>query len=54
MFEEFQDSCRGGHFGYRNWTILAILNLPVATMPPTKFQLNLTYKSAGDVENVNS
>ena len=35
-FEEFQD---GGHLGYRNGTILAILNLYVATMPPTKFQL---------------
>ena len=28
-FEEFQD---GGHLGYRNRTILAILNLNVATM----------------------
>ena len=26
-FEEFQDSHHGGHLGYRNWTILAILNL---------------------------
>ena len=34
--------------------ILAILNLHVATMPPTKFQLNPTYKSGGDVENVKS
>ena len=31
----------------------AILNLHVATMPPTKFQLSLTYGS-GDVENVKS
>ena len=45
-FEEFQA-------GYQNRTILAILTLHVATMPPTKFQLNLTYKS-GDVENVKS
>ena len=49
LFEEFQD----GHLGYRNRTILAILNLHVATMPPTKFQLNPTYGS-GDVENVES
>ena len=35
-------------------TILAILNLNVATMPPTKFQLNPTYGSGGDVENVKS
>ena len=50
-FEEFQD---GGHLGYRNGTILAILNLHVATMPPTKFQLNPTDGSGGDVENVKS
>ena len=49
-FEEFQD----GHLGYRNWTILAILNLYVSTMPPNKFQLNQTYGSGGDVENVKS
>ena len=40
--------------GYRNGTILAILNLYVATMHPTKFQLNPTYGSGGDVENVKS
>ena len=34
-------------------TILAILNLHVVTMPPIKFQLNLTYGS-GDVKNVKS
>ena len=50
-FEEFQD---GGHLGYLNRMILAILNLHVATMPPTKFQLNPTYGSAGDVKNVKS
>ena len=42
-FEEFQDGCRGGHLGYRNGTILTILNLYVTSMPPIKFQLNLTY-----------
>ena len=47
-FEDFQD----GHLGYQNRTILAILNLHVATMPPTKFQLNLTLDSGGDVEIV--
>ena len=48
-FEEFQD---GRHLGSRNGTILAILNLHAATMPPTKFQLSLTYFSGEDVENV--
>ena len=51
-FEEFEGR-PGGHLGYRNRMILAILNLPVTTMPPTKFQLNPTYGS-GDVENVKS
>ena len=41
--EEFQDGRHGGHFGYRNQTILAILNLYVAQMPSIKFRLNLTY-----------
>ena len=29
-------------FGYRNRTILSVLNLDVTTMPPIKFRLNLT------------
>ena len=41
-FEEFQDGRTGGHFGYQNGTILAILNLCVTVMPPIKFQLNQT------------
>ena len=53
-FEEFQDGCRGCHLGYRNRMILAILTLNVATMPPTKFQLNRTNESVGDVKNVKS
>ena len=53
-FEEFQDGRHGGQLGYRNGMILAILNLHVATMPPNKFQLNPTYGSGGDVENVQS
>ena len=34
---------KSSHLGYRNGMILAILSLYVATMPPIKFQLNLTY-----------
>ena len=41
-FEEFQDGRPGGHLGYRNRTILAIVNLCVTVMPPIKFQLNWT------------
>ena len=39
-FEEFQDGCHSDHLGYRNRTILGILNLHVAPMPPIKFGLN--------------
>ena len=52
LFEEFQDGHHGVHLGYPNGTILAILNLHVATMPPIKFHFNLTYRSGGDVKNV--
>ena len=45
-FEEFQD---GGHLGHWNVTILAILNLYVASMLPIKFLLNPTYGLGGDV-----
>ena len=48
-FEEFQDCRHGGHFGYRNGTILAILNLYVVPMPPIKFRLSLTYGLGGNV-----
>ena len=41
-FEDFQDGCHGGYFGYRNGTTLAILNLYVASKPPTKFWLKPT------------
>ena len=47
-FEEFQDGCHGSHLGFRNGTILAILNLYVTQMPPNKFQLNLIYGLGGD------
>ena len=37
--EEFQDGRCVGHLGYRNGTILTILNLYVTAMPPIKFRL---------------
>ena len=49
LFEDFQDGRRGGCLGYRNGTILAILNLDVAPMPPIKIRLNPTYSLRGDV-----
>ena len=44
-FEDFQ----GGHLGCRNRTILAILNLHAAQMPPLKLQLHLIYSLKGVV-----
>ena len=48
-FEDFQDCQHGGHLGYRNRMVLAILNLQLAKMPPAKFGLNLTKGSEADV-----
>ena len=45
---DLQDGCCGGHRGYCNKMFLAILNLHVIPMPPTKFWLNLTYQSGAD------
>ena len=49
LFEEFQDGGRGGHLGYQNGTILAILNLCVTVMHPIKFWLIPTYGLGGDL-----
>ena len=43
LFEEFQDGCNGNNLGYRNGTILAILNLYVIPILLIKFRLSLTY-----------
>ena len=48
-FEDSQDGQHGGYLVYQNKMILAILNLHVAPMPPTKFGLNLTWGSRADV-----
>ena len=47
--ENLQEGCCDGHRGYRNKMVLAILNLHVALMPPTRFRLNLSYHSADEV-----
>ena len=48
-FEDFQDGHLGGHLRYQNRTILAILNLYVAPMPPIKFGLNWHFGLGGNV-----
>ena len=45
LFQDFQAGHHGGHLGHWNATNLVILNLHVTQMPPTKFGLNLTYRS---------
>ena len=45
--KDLQVGCSGGHLGYRYKMLLAILNLHVTLMPPTKFWLNLTYHLGG-------
>ena len=37
---DFQDRGHGGHLGFRIRMILAIFNLQVTQMLPTKFQVN--------------
>ena len=49
LFEDFQDGRHGCHLGYRNETILAILNLYITLMPPIKCRLNPTYSLGEDV-----
>ena len=46
-FEEFQNDRHGGHLGFQDGTILAILNLH-APIPLMKFRLNPMFCS-GDV-----
>ena len=48
-FPDFQDGHHGGHLRYWNGTNLAILNLHVMSMPPTKFGLNPTYRLGEDM-----
>ena len=49
VFEQFQECHHGGHPGYWNGTILAILNLHVNSKLPTKFGLHPTLRAGADV-----
>ena len=49
LFQDFQAGNHGSHLGYWKGTNLAILNLHITQMPPTKFGLNLTYRSRADM-----
>ena len=49
LFENFKHGSHGGHLGYQDETISAILNLHVAPIPSTKLRLNPTYRSGAAV-----
>ena len=40
---DFQDGCHGGHLGYPTGKILAIFDLQVTPMSPTKFGVNIDF-----------
>ena len=42
---DFQDGCNGGHLGFPIGTILAIFDLQVAPMLPSKFSVNWSFGS---------
>ena len=42
---DFQDGGHGGHLGLQTGTILAIFDLRVTTMLPTKFQVSWPFRS---------
>ena len=48
---DFQDGGHNGHFGFLIETILAIFDLQVTRMLPTKFQVNWHFGSGGEGKN---
>ena len=48
---DFQDSCHGAHPGFTIGMILAIFDLQVTPMLPTKFGVNLPFGSGEEAKN---
>ena len=48
---DFQDSRHGGQLGFPIRTILAIFDIPVTLMLPTKFGVNLLFGSGKEAKN---
>ena len=48
---DFPDSGHGGYLGFRIGTILAIFDLQVTPMFPTKFQVNSPFGSGEEAKN---
>ena len=49
--KEFQDGCHGSNFGFPTGTILAIFDLQVTPMLPTKFRVNWQEKQKKDFQD---
>ena len=50
--KDFQDSRHGGHLGFTISMILAIFDLQVPQMLPTKFQVNWPFGSGEEVKKI--
>ena len=48
---DFQDGCHGGHLGFPIGTILAIFDLQVTLMVPSKFGVNWPFGSGEEAKN---
>ena len=48
---DFQDGCHGSHFGFLIGTILAIFDLQVTPMLPTRFGVNWLLGSGEEAKN---
>ena len=48
---DFQDGCHGGHLGFPIGTILAIFDLQVTQMLPSKFGVNWPFGSGEEAKN---
>ena len=48
---DFQDDCHGGHLGFQIGMILAIFDLQVTPMLPSKFRVNWNFGSGEEAKN---
>ena len=48
---DFQDGGHGGHLGFPTGTILAIFDLQVTTILPSKFEVNWSFSSGEEAKN---
>ena len=48
----FQDDSHGGHFGFQTGTILAIFDLQVTQIFPTKFLVSWLFGSGEEIQNI--